>query len=120
MHEFAIGEELARAVLQEMQRLSPPPQSLCGVRVVVGCLRQVVADHLLFAFELFTRETPAEGASLEVISRPAQAACSQCGWNGELEGAPLVCLACGSPAVTVSGGMDLYLDCLEVEYDESE
>jgi Zn finger protein HypA/HybF involved in hydrogenase expression len=56
MHEFGLGEEVVKAVLEEMKRLAPPPHSLRSARG--GALRRVAPDHLRFAYEVLTRDTP--------------------------------------------------------------
>jgi len=117
MHEFGIGEELAKAVLAELDRL-PAPKRLLGARVVIGVLRQVIPDHLTFAYEIFLKDTPAAGSTLEIAPVPVVVVCEQCGWQGEIEEMIFLCGACGSTQLRMVTGMELYLDRLEVEYDE--
>jgi len=117
MHEFGIGEELVAAVVSELARFSPPPH-LLKVRVVVGGLRQVIPDNLAFAYEVLTRDTPAAGSALEIQILPLQGECSGCGWQGEIVLPVFQCGACGAFAVRTLGGMELYLDSLEIEGDE--
>jgi hydrogenase nickel incorporation protein HypA/HybF len=114
MHEFGIGEELVAAVVSEMGRFSPASR-LCRVRVVVGGLRQVIPDNLAFAYEVLSRDTPAAGSALEVELLPVRGECAQCGWQGEIHDAVFQCGACGAFAVRTLGGMELYLDSLEIE-----
>ena len=114
MHEFGIGEELVKAVVAELERFSPPPR-LRRVRVVVGGLRQIVPDNLAFAFEVLGRETPAAGAELQIVELPLEGECAKCGWRGGIELPVFQCGACGAFAVRMLGGMELYLDALEIE-----
>jgi len=116
MHEFAIGEELVKAVLGEMGRLTPPPRNLRSVRVVVGALRRVSPEHLRFAYEVLTRDTPAGGAALEVTTVPVTALCRDCGWQGEIDEMLFLCQDCGAANLQTLQGMELFLDRLEVEY----
>jgi hydrogenase nickel incorporation protein HypA/HybF len=118
MHEFAIGETLVHAVLTELAAVEPPPARLLSARVVVGAMRQVVPDYLQFAYEVLTKETPAAGSTLCVEARPITARCQACDWQGELELGIFLCGACGAPNLTQLTGMELYLDRLEVEYDD--
>lgn len=116
MHEFAIGNELVKAVLGEMERLTPPPRNLRSLRVVVGALRRVSPEHLRFAYEVLTRDTPAGGAALEVTTVPVTALCRDCGWQGEIDEMLFLCQDCGAANLQTLQGMELFLDRLEVEY----
>lgn len=119
MHEFAIGEELVKAVLGEMARLTPP-YNLTSVRVVVGALRQVVPENLIFAYEVFSRDTPASGSALEITMLPVTVLCRACGWQGEIEGRLFLCSICGAVNLQTLQGMELFLDRLEVEYNDQD
>lgn len=114
MHEFGIGEELVKAVLEEMGRLTPP-QILHSVRVVVGAMRQVLPENLRLAYEIQTRDTPAAGSSLEITVVPATALCGDCGWQGGLNDLPYLCHECGTTNLQILQGMELYLAGLQVK-----
>ena len=120
MHEFGIGEELVKAVLEEMNRLVPPPRALQRVRVVVGALRRVTPEHLLFAYEVLTRDTPAAGSALDVVLMPVTVSCRNCGWQGETNDMIFICHDCGGTDLQTLHGMELYLDRLEVEENDPE
>lgn len=114
MHEFGIGQELVAAVTAELARFSPSPR-LNRVRVVVGGLRQVVPDNLCFAYEVLSRDTPAAGSVLEIETLPLRGECADCGWQGEIALPVFQCASCGAFAVRTLGGMELYLESLEIE-----
>ena len=113
MHEFGIAEELVAAVNLELARLTPSPR-LHKVRVVVGGLRQIVPENLTFAYEVLSRDTPAAGSALEIVVLPLAGECIECDWQGEITLPVFQCGACGGFAVRTLGGMELYLDALEV------
>lgn len=117
MHEFGIAEELVRGVTAELARVAPGAR-LLRVRVVAGGLRQIVPENLTFAYEVLTRETPAAGSVLELVTLPLIGACTACGRRGELHDAVFLCEACGG-AVRPDGGMELYLDALEIDTDDA-
>jgi hydrogenase nickel incorporation protein HypA/HybF len=118
MHEFSICQSLVDGLLAEMARIDPPPTKLVKTRVVVGGLRQIVPEYLREAYQVLTKETPAEGSVLEVRSTPIVGKCLDCGWEGELEEPFFVCGGCDSCRGEIVGGKELYLESLEVEQDE--
>ncbi|GAG00284.1 unnamed protein product [marine sediment metagenome] len=118
MHEFAMCEGLVDAVLGEMKKLDSRPRRLTKARVVVGVLRNVVPDYLSSAYEILTKGTAAEGSDLEVIPKGLKIKCKECDWQGEMQKPVFLCDKCGAANVEISGGVDLYLESLEVEEDE--
>jgi hydrogenase nickel incorporation protein HypA/HybF len=110
MHELSIASALADIALRHADR-----RRVTVVEVSVGRLRQVVPSALEFAFELVTRETPLEGARLELRDVPAAGRCRECGAEGELDGFPFGCRACGGLEVEVTAGEELSVDAIEVD-----
>ena len=72
------------------------------VRVEVGQLTAVMPDALRFAFDVCTEGTPLQGAELDIIDIPGQAACETCGQR-ILMAEPYGLCACGGILQIVSG-----------------
>jgi hydrogenase nickel incorporation protein HypA/HybF len=84
-----------------------------SVRLEVGALCAVVPDAMTFCFDLVAAGTVADGATLEVDTRPGEARCRSCGDGFELNDPILLC-PCGSADVEVLGGRDLRILSMEV------
>ncbi len=115
MHELAIAD----AIVQVASRHAAG-RRVVAVDVRVGHLRQVVADSLLFGFELTVQGTALEGAQLNIEAVPAAGACRACGAYGPLGGFPLSCARCGALDVDVLEGEELEVETVEVETSEME
>ena len=115
MHEFSICKGLVDAVVGEMAKLDPPPVRLVKARVVVGSMRQIVPEYLEEAYGILTKDTIAEGSTLEIKNVEIQGKCEECGWQGDIKSCDFSCPDCKSDKTEVAGGMELYLDNLEVE-----
>lgn len=117
MHEMSIATSLLDIIRQEMEKHQAT--KLVLVRVKHGALSQIVPDSLYFAWEVLTKETPLEGAKLELEEVPLRLACSECGHEFEPEEIQLVihpCPKCGEEfGHKVLSGKELYLDHLEAE-----
>jgi len=118
MHEYAIGRNLVRAILSELDKLGPPAPKILKARVVVGKLRQVVPEILTSAYESLSRGTRLEGSKIEIIPAPIKVKCQECGWTGEIEDFRFQCRMCSSGDLQLLGGKELYLENLTVEKDE--
>ena len=109
MHEFSIAEALLEAALAVAE--SHHGQAVEGLHVRIGCLRQVVPEALLLAFDALTAGTLATGATLTWEEVPAQIRCRGCGtifaptekwfWS---------CPACSTPGGEVLAGEELVLE----------
>lgn len=118
MHEFSICEGLVDAVLKEAEKLEPPPDRVIRVQVVMGRLHQIVPDYLAQAFEVLTRGTPAEGAEMKMKTLPVVGRCNACGWEGEVDPPFFRCGRCEALDLDVVKGKELFLERMEVEYDD--
>jgi hydrogenase nickel incorporation protein HypA/HybF len=110
MHELSIASALADIVLRHADG-----RRVTAVEVRVGRLRQVVPDALEFAFELVARETPLEGARLELQDVPVTVRCRGCDAESGVDGFPFACAACGDLDVEVTAGDELSVEAIEVE-----
>jgi hydrogenase nickel incorporation protein HypA/HybF len=108
MHELAITESVVAAVAERV-----PGAKVTGVRLEIGALSGVVADSVLFCFDLVTEGTNLEGAALEIVEPAARCRCHTCGAEFAPEWPILLC-ACGSADVAVLSGQDLRILSVEV------
>jgi hydrogenase nickel incorporation protein HypA/HybF len=108
MHELAITEGLVDAVTTRL-----PGRRVTCVNLEIGALSGVVADALLFCFDLVTAGTNLEGARLEIAQPSAVCQCHACGGHFEPD-SPFVICPCGSADVTVLAGQDLRITSVQV------
>jgi hydrogenase nickel incorporation protein HypA/HybF len=83
-------------------------------------MRQVVAENLLAAYEALTRGTRMEGSVLVIAPAPVTVKCRECGAQSEARPPFFACAACSSGNVETTGGMELFLDALEIEEEDAE
>jgi hydrogenase nickel incorporation protein HypA/HybF len=114
MHEMGIATEIVRIAVASI------PEEMAGSRVVrvhlkVGKLAAVVSDSLKFCFEIVARETPAEGAQLEIQEMAVAARCHACDHQWEIENTVFSCPRCGSGAIDMLSGRELDIESIELE-----
>jgi len=115
MHELSICQRIVDAVAAEMDKLPAGHGRLLKASVVVGGLRQIVPEYLSDAYAILAKDTVAEASSLEITTVPISGKCEECGWQGQMEKTNFACGSCGSARAEIVGGMELYLDSLEIE-----
>jgi hydrogenase nickel incorporation protein HypA/HybF len=89
-----------------------------AVAVRAGALRQVVPSSLVFYWEIVTRDTPLEGARLDVAEVPARLRCAACGHEWEPGWPDFRCPSCGSGETELRSGEELEVESIEVEEGE--
>lgn len=107
MHELAISRAILDTALRHAEG-----RPVTAISLRVGAMRQVVPDSLEFYLGIACRETPAEGAELEVEVVEALMRCTAC--SQEWEPAPFGCPACGEPGEVVAGE-ELEVDSITIE-----
>lgn len=91
-----------------------------AVEVEVGILQQVVPEALEMAFAAAAEGTPAEGARLAIVERPARAECRACRQQFAAGVGHYLCPACQQADVTILEGNDVILSSITCEVDDSQ
>ena len=115
MHEFQLMTQVVRAV--ETKLLETGEVRLSTVRLKVSALSHLLTHDysaLQTAFAAASQGTKAEGATLEIISVPANAWCSGCHHSTMVTGADQACSVCGGAAMAESTEPEVVLHELVV------
>jgi hydrogenase nickel incorporation protein HypA/HybF len=102
MHEMALAESMLEIV--ETTARGAGASRVTNVRLEIGALSHVAADALRFCFDVVTRGSLAEGASLTIDDVPGAAWCIPCGDTVPLAQVGEPCPRCGSFQLAVTGG----------------
>ncbi len=116
MHELSLVASLFEILEEKAGGLKAA--RITAVTLRVGRLSGVVPELLRSAFDAYKKGTLAEGARLEVEVAPFDFRCRACGGTSFRE-EPAACTACGSKDVELVGGMDLVVEKIEVEVEDS-
>ena len=116
MHEMGIASEIVRIVTESI------PAEMAGSKVArvnlkVGKMAAVVPQSLRFCFEIAAKETPAEGAMLEIQEIAVVARCNDCEHQWEIGEPAFVCPRCRSGSIEMLSGRELDIDSIELEED---
>jgi len=113
MHEMGIAMQII-----EIAQASIPEEegdiAIARVNLKVGKLAAVVADSLRFCFEIAAKETPLEGAELDIEEIPVKARCKECDTAWTIEGPAFNCEKCGSGQIEILSGRELNIESIEI------
>lgn len=89
------------------------------VSVVVGEWSGIDLDSLRAHFAEMTAGTAAEGARLTIRTEPGRALCWDCSRTSVIGRAAAACPACGSSRIRVGGGVQCYVESVDVAEEGS-
>ncbi len=112
MHEMALSLGMINLIRE--QQVSHGFTRVKRIVVEIGVLGHVDPHALEFAFEAGARESPAEGARLEIREVPGRAWCMDCSETVTLDRRGEPCPGCGGYTMIVEQGEEMRLKELEV------
>lgn len=112
MHEMSLCEGI-RGIIADQARVHGFAR-VTVLRLEIGKLAGVEKSALAFAFDEVMRDSPAEGARLEMIDLPGRALCYGCDTVIEIEERFSVCPLCGSAKLLPQGGDEMRIKDMEV------
>ncbi len=113
MHEMSLCEGILQ-VMEEQARV----QNFMRVNTVwleIGQLAGVEIEALRFGFDVVTRGSLADGATLEIIETPGQAWCLNCSKTVPVSQRFDACPECGGYQLQITGGDEMRIKELEVD-----
>ena len=114
MHELPATQGLLDVALDAARGAGA--DRIRSIDLVVGDLTTFVDDSIQFYFDIMSRDTPAEGATLRFRRMPAEGRCGECGHAFPVTPpVPRMCPECDSLALKVDGGREFYVDSIEVD-----
>ena len=113
MHEVSLCESILQVM--EQSAASQGYTRVNSVWLEIGQLSGVDLEAMRFGFEVVTRGSLADGASLEIVQIPGEAWCMKCAKTVPVKQRFDECPYCGSYQLQVSGGEELRVKELEVD-----
>lgn len=108
MHELSITRNVVAIVSEQAQA-----RKVLRVTLEVGKLSAIMPEAIRFCFEVCSKDTPLEGARLEILEIPGSATCRECGAEFALYELIAHC-GCGSVNLARRGGDELNIKEMEV------
>ena len=112
MHEQSIVESLLALAIASAEKARAT--KILRIYVVVGELSGVVEESVNFYFDILSKGTIAEGASLFFMSIPASVRCRNCDTVFSPERLDFHCPNCKEQQIEIIAGRELYIDSIEV------
>lgn len=115
MHELPITENILRIALDYAERSQAT--QVTDLNLVIGQLASIVDDSVQFYWDIVSKGTLCEGATLHFERIAAQMGCLDCGHIYALARGLEACPQCASFHVRVQAGEEFRLESIEIETD---
>jgi hydrogenase nickel incorporation protein HypA/HybF len=109
MHELSIAEGILGALKEQVKG------RIISIKLRIGEMSGVVPSALKFSFEIVSKGTMAEGATLYIENVPLTAKCGDCLETFLIKDYCFECSLCGGSNFRVIAGRELLIDEVEVE-----
>jgi hydrogenase nickel incorporation protein HypA/HybF len=113
MHELGVTENIVNITLAKANEAQAG--KVVKINLVVGELSGFVPDCIQFYFDTLSKDTIAQGATLNFETVPAQLRCRNCSAIFRPQDNLWCCPECGSQSMEISKGRELYIESVEVE-----
>ncbi len=113
MHELSVTEEILNIALEHAGNAQA--RKVLRINLVIGELTSFAGESIQFYFEILSKGTNAENASLSISHVPARARCRQCQNEFALKEMDWVCPRCGGLIDDILSGREFYVESIEVE-----
>jgi hydrogenase nickel incorporation protein HypA/HybF len=113
MHEMGIAQELVRIALESIPEDIQDPK-VETINLKIGKLAAVVEHSLTFCFEILVKETPLEGARLEISQVPVRIRCEKCSHEWEVDHPVFQCPECSDGEVRLLTGREIEITSIEL------
>jgi len=113
MHEMGIAMQIIDIAKASI------PENMKGTRIEkvnlqIGKLSAVVPTSLTFCFEIAAKDTPLEGAELNIDEVPVKAKCNKCDAQWTITDPVFNCVKCDSGDIDIISGRELDIVSLEI------
>jgi hydrogenase nickel incorporation protein HypA/HybF len=116
MHELPITENILEIAIRHGQQADAI--RITNLYLVIGQLSSIVDDSIQFYWDIISRDTICEGATLHFERIPAQLQCQDCGHSYGIKHELSACPNCSSVRIKVTAGEEFQLQSIEVETDK--
>lgn len=113
MHELAVTESVLEIACKHAEKAQA--KKVTDIYMVIGTLSSIVDDSVSFYWDVISKGTLCEGATLHFKRIPAELICLECNTSYTLDTDLTPCPNCHSARVRVTAGDEFNLDSIEIQ-----
>jgi len=119
MHEMGIAMQILEIATASIPD-DMPEVRVEKVNLRVGKLAAIVPESLRFCFDIAAKDTPLDGAVLDIEEIPVVAVCNDCRHQWTIDEPVFSCPECKSGAIQIVSGRELDIESIEITDEDSK
>jgi hydrogenase nickel incorporation protein HypA/HybF len=113
MHELSVTESILEISLRHASQANA--KHVTNLYLVIGQLASIVDDSVQFYWDIVSKDTIAQGATLHFKRLPAKLICLDCSQQFNLGSDGFSCPNCKNDHVKILSGDEFYMEAIDVE-----
>ena len=113
MHEYGLTKQIVKIVNDTAQKHGA--LKVNAVQIVVGENTSIIPESVQMYFDMIAKDSPAQGARLNVRLIKAEMYCPRCGNNFQRPLFSFACPECGTLGSPTDIGNEFYVESVELE-----
>ncbi len=113
MHELALVQGLLNTVIEQAELHNI--KKIEKIKIILGEMTAALPEALQFSFEVLSRDTPAQGADLEIENQPLLLQCQECEHIFKPEMLKFTCPKCTGRKTEILKGREIFVEYFEGE-----
>lgn len=113
MHEVSIAEQIKDVVIQKLKEHNC--KKVKSINLLIGEMTSIVPDALKFAFDVVSKKTPMENASLRIKILKTKAKCRICSSEFIIRDYAFICPKCDAADIEIKQGREMVIQTIEME-----
>ena len=113
MHELPVTEGILQTAITAAEQHGAI--RITRINLVIGALAGIIDDSVQFYFDILSRQTLAEGATLHFRRQGVQAICQDCRHTfTPTIPLPSSCPSCAGLRLHINGGREFYIESIDI------
>ncbi len=113
MHELSVTESILEIAIRHANQANA--KRITNLYLVIGQLASIVDDSVQFYWDIISKDTIADGATLHFRRLPAKLLCLDCSNQYLPDGDGFSCPNCESNHVKVVSGEEFFMEAIDIE-----
>lgn len=114
MHEMAVAENIIKVIEEKLAEQNQKGK-VTKINLKIGKLTCVEPEALRLSFEVISKKTPFQKASLIIDSIPITGKCKDCQKSFSLNDLEFACPFCSSFRMEIKTGRELFIESFEID-----
>jgi len=113
MHELSVTESVLEITMRHAQQAGA--KRVTHLYLVIGQLASIIDDSVQFYWDIVSKDTLAEGATLHFRRVPVELKCLECNQTYHPQQSDFACPHCNSTQIKIISGEEFFIEAIDID-----